>query len=191
VLLLLWVLDNVKSTRGHMMVCLGFCGLTLLWTWLANRSKRTVSVSHEERKKPLQTQVDYSNSTDWFSIVSWFVMATLVIVVILPCKRTNMAFADNIVLLGIVTVVMIPFFLAPRRNKYIISGDKLIVQEFDFLRMTTDLTIPFKAIEKVYVSDLFTLAPHVIIVVNGIERKLRCTSHTSELAKSLALRLSA
>ena len=156
---------------------------------MANQYKKKISLSAEERSKPLETYLDFSNSIDWFPIVSWIVLASLLFLVLIPFKNGYPAVTHNIVALCVYVVAMLPFFLAPRRNRYIIDGDVLIVQEFDLFRMTTDLSIPVQAIEKVYIADLFTLTPRVIIVVNGIERKLRCTSHTEELAKALLLRI--
>ena len=187
----LWVLNAVKDCgwHWHSIVCFGVCVLAGLWAWLANRYKKTISLSAEERKKPKETYINYSNSIDWFPILSWIVMVFIAFFVILPIKHGYPSIKDNIVLFCLCIVVMLPFFFATRRNKYIIDGDVLIVQEFDLFRMTTDMSIPIKAIEKVYIADLFTLTPRVIIVVNGIERKLRCTSHTEELAKALLLRI--
>lgn len=190
-ILVLWLLSSVEGCgwKWHTIICLGFCGLVILWEWLANQYKKKISLSAEERSKPLETYLDYSNSIDWFPIVSWIVLASLVFLVLIPFKNGYPAVTHNIVALCVYVVAMLPFFLAPRRNRYIIDGDVLIVQEFDLFRKTTDLSIPIKAIEKVYIADLFTLTPRVIIVVNGIERKLRCTSHTEDLAKSLLLRI--
>lgn len=190
-ILVLWLLNTVKGCgwKWHTIICLSFCGLVILWEWLANQYKKKISLSAEERSKPLETYLDFSNSIDWFPIVSWVVLASLVFLVLIPFKNGYPAVTHNIVALCVYVVAMLPFFLAPRRNRYIIDGDVLIVQEFDLFRMTTDLSIPIKAIEKVYIADLFTLTPRVIIVVNGIERKLRCTSHTEELAKALLLRI--
>lgn len=190
-LLLLWLLNMVKDCGRpwHTIVCFGFCGLVILWSWMANKYKKTISLSAEERSKPLDTYLDFSNSVDWFRIVSWIVLAAIVFLVLIPFKNGYPAVTHNIVALCVYVVAMLPFFLAPRRNRYIIDGDVLIVQEFDLFRMTTDLSIPVQAIEKVYIADLFTLTPRVIIVVNGIERKLRCTSHAEDLAKALLLRM--
>ena len=190
-ILVLWLLNTVKGCcrKWYMVICFGFCGLVILWEWLANQYKKKISLSAEERSKPLETYLDFSNSIDWFPIVSWIVLASLLFLVLIPFKNGYPAVTHNIVALCVYVVAMLPFFLAPRRNRYIIDGDVLIVQEFDLFRMTTDLSIPIKAIEKVYIADLFTLTPRVIIVVNGIERKLRCTSHTEELAKALLLRI--
>lgn len=190
-ILVLWLLSSVEGCgwKWHTIICLSFCGLVILWEWLANQYKKKISLSAEERSKPLETYLDYSNSIDWFPIVSWIVLASLLFLVLIPFKNGYPAVTHNIVALCVYVVAMLPFFLAPRRNKYIIDGDVLIVQEFDLFRMTTDLSIPVQAIEKVYIADLFTLTPRVIIVVNGIERKLRCTSHTEDLAKALLLRI--
>lgn len=190
-ILVLWLLSSIKGCgwKWHTIICLGFSGLVILWEWLANQYKKKISLSAEERSKPLETYLDYSNSIDWFPIVSWIVLASLLFLVLIPFKNGYPAVTHNIVALCVYVVAMLPFFLAPRRNRYIIDGDVLIVQEFDLFRMTTDLSIPIKAIKKVYIADLFTLTPRVIIMVNGIERKLRCTSHTEDLAKSLLLRI--
>lgn len=189
-ILVLWLLNSIKGCgwKWHTIICFGFSGLVILWEWLANKYKKKISLSAEERSKPLETYLDYSNSIDWFPIVSWIVLASLVFLVLIPFKNGYPAVTHNIVALCVYVVAMLPFFLAPRRNRYIIDGDVLIVQEFDLFRMSTDLSIPIKAIKKVYIADLFTLTPRVIIMVNGIERKLRCTSHTEDLAKSLLLR---
>ena len=190
-ILVLWLLNMVKGCdwKWHTIICLSFCGLVILWEWLANQYKKKISLSAEERSKPLETYLNYSNSIDWFPIISWIVLASLVFLVLIPFKNGYPAVTHNIVALCVYVIAMLPFFLAPRRNRYIIDGDVLIVQEFDLFRMTTDLSIPIKAIEKVYIADLFTLTPRVIIVVDGIERKLRCTSHTEELAKALLMRI--
>jgi len=94
--------------------------------------------------------------------------------------------SDSFVLGGLIFLMIAAIACFPIRNKYIIDSDTLIVKEYDFFRLTTDLRIPLTSIGKVYLCDTFTLFPHVIIVVDGIERKLRATTHAVPLAIHLA-----
>ena len=83
-------------------------------------------------------------------------------------------------IVGIVAYVAI--FASLRRNEYLIEGNTLIVREYKFKHLDTDLRIPMKTIEQVYLKNHYTLFPRVILEIEGNQRELRCISHPEELA---------
>ena len=188
IVLLAELLKLAPSHKWHLIICFTYTGLVLLWTWLANKYKKQVILTEDERKKNIKQNLDCSNSIDWFPIISWTIMAS-VAMSFWPLLRTkgNLEW-DYCMYIAVYIGIMLPFFIAPRRNKYIIQDNVLIVQEYDLFRLTTDLRIPIETINEVYISDIFTLTPRLVIIVDGIERKLRCTTHTSELAIAICQR---
>ena len=188
-IILVWALKFAPNHEWHLGICVVFTGLVLLWSWLANKFKKPIVLTDEERQRPIENELDLSNTIDWFPIVSWSILFILAWNCFLPAFSVRHWKLSDLIFVPIYLAVMLPFFFAPRRNKYIIQDNTLIVQEFDLFHMTTDMRIPIDTIDKVYISDIITLTPRLIIVVNGIERKLRCTTHTKELAEALCQRM--
>lgn len=85
---------------------------------------------------------------------------------------------------------LIPLFL-PMRNKYVINGDMLFVYEYDFHKKETELQIPVAAIEKVWVMNIISFTPSVVVLIDGVERKLACASRPYDLAVALQQRINA
>ena len=91
-------------------------------------------------------------------------------------------------LFTVVTISYLITLLYYRRNEYIIEGKTLIVREYKFSRLDTDLRIPIDTIDSVYIKSNYSLMPRVVLDIHGLKRELRCISHTDELAVEILLR---
>ena len=96
--------------------------------------------------------------------------------------------AGGVGIVGIIVYVLI--FMSLRRNEYRIEGNTLIVREYKFTRLDTDLRIPINTIEQVYIKNHYTLFPRLILEIGGLQRELRCISHPESLALAILQRQS-
>ena len=153
---------------------------------LSSKIKKTIILTEEERNLSPDMYPDYSSSIDWLSVIIWAVSSFLTGIILFSYRGLIVA----IVMASLTSLAtMVIFYLFSSRNKYTIQENILHIQEYEWSHLTTDLHIPIDNIEKVYISDLLTLTPSVVITVNGIERKLRCTSYAEELAHAIAIRI--
>lgn len=161
------------------------CVYTLL-ILLSSKIKKNITLTEEERNLSPDMYPDYSSSIDWLSVIIWAVSSFLAGIILFSYRGLIVA----IVMASLISLAtMVLFYLFSSRNKYTIQENILHIQEYDWFHLTTDLHIPIDNIEKVYISDLLTLTPSVVITVNGIERKLRCSSNAEELAHAIAIRI--
>ncbi len=180
-----WLLTSDLQTVKKLYVELAFFVLLILFSWLFNRRKKPIVLTDEERRQPLTPYAEFNNSFDWWIWGAGMVNCMLTLA--LTSYFWFWTLLTDCVLLGVFALLTALGLLYTMRNKYIIDGDVLVVKEYDFFRLTTDLRIPLASISSVYLCDTFTLIPHVLISVDGIERKLRCTTHTADLAVRLTL----
>lgn len=161
------------------------CVYTLL-ILLSSKIKKTITLTEEERNLSPDMYPDYSSSIDWLSVIIWAVSSFLSGIILFSRRGLIVA----IVMASLTSLAtMVIFYLFSSRNKYTIQENILHIQEYEWSQSTTDLYIPIDNIEKVYISDFLITTPSVVIIVNGIERKLRCTSYSEELAHAIAIRI--
>jgi NADH:ubiquinone oxidoreductase subunit 4 (subunit M) len=163
-----------------------FLCIYMLIILLSSKIKRPITLTEEERNLSPDMYPDYSSSIDWLSVIIWAVSSFLTGIILFSYRGLIVA----IVMASLTSLAtMVIFYLFSSRNKYTIQENILHVQEYEWSHLTTDLHIPIDNIEKVYISDFLMLTPSVVITVNGIERKLRCTSYSEELAHAIAIRI--
>ena len=183
-------LAATTSYKWQIIVALALLTIIFSMVYFGNKFKKKVVPTVEERAMPLEKYVEFNNTFDWFGFCVW----SIANLIIWPMANTidsssHISIKYSILEALLFMVIFSPAFLLTMRNKYIIDYDTLVVEEYDLCKKTTDMRIPFSAISKVYVSDLYSIVPKVVIVVDGIERKLRSTTHTLELATAIAVRL--
>ena len=145
--------------------------------------KKNIKLKPEDYNKPLEKEVDCSNAIDWFniSVTSIFITITVLFTssYYLPCP--------NYILLVFALVSLL--ILAPihSKNKYIIQDDMLIVEEYNYKWQVASLRIPIDTIDRVYIKGI--PMPAVVLVIDGVERELRCNMHYLELATELTRRI--
>lgn len=184
-LIVIYILSLIKNTNWLFIFTAVFIGLTMLCAWLGNKHKKAVVPTAEELKTAMEPHMDFSNSVDWFPIISWSVMVLISWPLFWIYIKQESLFPDGLVIAVFFIIVMLPFFLAHCRNKYYIQDGVLVVQEYDLFRLSSNLRIPIESISEVSTSDLLTLTPRLVIMVEGVERRLRCTTHTRELAVAI------
>lgn len=153
---------------------------------LSSKIKRPITLTEEERNLSPDMYPDYSSSIDWLRVIIWAVSSFLTGIILFSYRGLIVA----IVMASLTSLAtMVIFYLFSSRNKYTIQENILHIQEYEWSHLTTDLYIPIDNIEKVYISDFLITTPSVVIIVNGIERKLRCTSYSEELAHAIAIKI--
>ena len=181
------------SHRGHMIYLLGM----LIWlvfyltvVFIINRKKKVV-LTPEERQQPLLPQLNLSNMFEWrLLLLSIAILLYAILILdfgyIIKGDLFSIIYWGSFGLAGIVIYVAI--FVSLRRNEYLIEGNTLIVREYKFKRLDTDLRIPINTIEQVYIKNHYTLFPRVILEIGGNNRELRCISHPESLAVTILQR---
>ena len=183
------LISNDMSFKVFIIFNSTFLCIYTLIILLSSKIKIPITLTEEERNLSPDMYPDYSSSIDWFKVIMWAIMGYC-IGLFTFYYALHKSFIVAIGIAAILSLGSIVFFLLfHSRNKYTIHENILHVQEYDWFHLTTDLHIPIDNIEKVYISDLLTLTPSVVIIVNGIERKLRCTSYAEELAHAIAIRI--
>ena len=71
------------------------------------------------------------------------------------------------------------------KNKYIIDGDTLIIQENLIYKTEEEIRIPIACIDEVYTSSNWAPNPYLWIKVNGVTRRCYSFPHARELGKAI------
>ena len=184
-----------------------FCGPLFLWGWFVNYRKNPVVLTEEELSAPVTERQDFSNR---YTLMD-YAMTPLLVIMIIPMFAGGHIFQDiltgytfedaltryfivlkkighsvTFILMCVVMVaLLIRTSLQQGRNKYIIDGDTLIIQENWVLKSEEEVRIPVSCIDAVYTSSGFSLNPMVWIKVDGIYRRCYAVSHARELAKAI------
>ena len=198
-----------KTLHGWVLViaeCL-FCGPLFLWGWFVNYRKNPVRLSEKELRAPVTERQDFSNH---FTLMD-YAMTPLFIIILIPMFAVGDIFHDvwtgytfedaltryfivlkeighsvTFILMCVVMVaLLIRTGLQQGRNKYIIDGDTLIIQENWVLKSEEEVRIPVSCIDAVYTSSGLSANPMVWIKVDGIYRRCYAVSHARELAKAI------
>lgn len=198
-----------KTLHGWVLViaeCL-FCGPLFIWGWFVNYRKNPVVLTEEELSAPVTERQDFSNR---YTLMD-YAMTPLLVIMIIPMFAGGHIFQDiltgytfedaltryfivlkkighsvTFILMCVVMVaLLIRTSLQQGRNKYIIDGDTLIIQENWVLKSEEEVRIPVSCIDAVYTSSGFSPNPMVWIKVDGIYRRCYAVSHARELAKAI------
>jgi hypothetical protein len=193
----------------YLLIMVGLLVLfALIWykTW-----RRTVPVilTDEERKAPVPDYQDFSNGVAWQDY-AYMVVLTYYVFFIDAVSRAFFVtgsmdqalqkIADNafrlmevpgfvtiMALLVTISVGMVAWWIVLlTRNKYIIDGDTLIIQENKPFNREEELRIPIDSIDSVEMigSDFF-LYPSLRLKINGVERNL--FNHINSIALGKAI----
>ena len=181
------------SDKGHMIYTLGLLAwlvIFLVVIFIINRKKKVVLTS-DERRQVLPPQLNLSNKFEWrlLLLLSAILLYTLPILsfdYIITGDRFSIIYWSSFGIICIVVCVLI--FMSLKRNEYLIEGNTLIVREYKFKRLDTDLRIPINTIEQVYIKNHYTIFPRVILEIGGNNRELRCISYPEELAVAILQR---
>jgi len=182
------------SQKGYMIYTFGLLAWLVTYVivvFIINRKKKVV-LTPEERQQVLPQQLNLSNTFEWRWLLLFIVIMYCALLELIPThiheadRWISIIYWGSIVLVcGIVALLV---FASLRRNEYLIVGNTLIVREYKFKRLDTDLRIPMKTIEQVYLKNHYTLFPRVILEIEGNQRDLRCISHPEELAVAILQR---
>jgi len=184
-----------------------FCVLYLIAIFYFNSRHTYITLSEAELSEKLPTRVELNNRFEW----KFLLMGIIIFIIVLLCLDAGLARekmidqnmewreAVNKVLTNsnkpsvwIFTLSMLALMIAPsvmvKNNTYIIDGDMLYVREYKFAKQETELTVPIRDIQKVSLIQMYGINPLVVLHIEGIERKLQCTSYPYELAVAILQR---
>ncbi|MBR0296493.1 MAG: hypothetical protein IJQ95_03765 [Paludibacteraceae bacterium] len=163
--------------------------LTIAWfVMIGTQEKKQIDYIPNESEssntnQPLSQVVEFKNSFDWWRLVG--VITTLVLLYsiyyIFDTMRLDMS--DYIILIVMFLSIAIVSLIFPMRNKYIIDGNVFIAQEYSFLKPMTEIRIPIAEIEHIRIQGI--ASGMLVLVVNGVERKLLCSMRIEEIATEL------
>lgn len=181
------------SHRGHMNYLLGMLVWIVVYitiVFIINRKKKVV-LTPEERRQTLLPQLNLSNRFEWWLFIPTCAALLYAVLIldfnyILKGDWFSLIYWTFFYLVGIVVYML--FFMSLRRNEYRIEGNTLIVREYKFKHLDTDLRIPINTIENVYLKNHYTLFPRVILEIGCNRRELRCISHPESLAVTILQR---
>ena len=184
------IVTYVQSLKWINIIMFAFLGFIIAFSYFANKYKKSIVLTPEEKAMPLEKHLDFSNAFDWFGYVAFSVMIIIGEYCYMSyCSHPTYSLTAKIILILVTWAIWTPVFCIRLRNKYIIDDDTLHIQEYDLFRKTTDLQIPIHSISKVTVNNTFTVSPQVVIEVDGVERVLRIYPHAEELAIALTRRI--
>lgn len=179
--------------HNHVLTLLSLL-LVALESWFLIRitKKRiTYTLTDKECELPIIRYVDLSNRFDWSRFLFCFLWCCLVCgLAWLFEPMLHQKMADLFMWCGVMIAVVLVACLEPIKNQYIIDDDVLIVREVVFFRRLAEIRIPIREIVKIELFNVYLPgAARVVLTVNGVERELRCTTHSVDLAREIALRL--
>lgn len=163
--------------------------LTIAWfVMIWTQEKKQIDYIPNESEssntnQPLSQVVEFKNSFDW-----WLLLRGIMIIFFLEMAyyifdTTGLDVSDYIILAAIfVPGIIIPLIFS-MRNMYIIDGDMFIAQEYSFLKPMTEIRIPIAEIEHIRIQGI--ASGMLVLVVNGVERKLLCSMRIEEIATEL------
>lgn len=184
-----------------------YVGITF---YLVSR-KTPITLSEEEMQAPVPERQDFSPKTTkprWKGLIIG-IPAFFVLMLILPFTcigmydifkgapfmETLIKFCQiELILLKSITfwVVMIALgimsvisFKRMARNKYIIDGDTLIVQENTLFKAEEEIRIPLDTIDEVYMRFYGTGYSGLYLNVQGIKRRLNTSTDSLALGKAI------
>lgn len=133
--------------------------------------------------QPLPQVVEFKNSFDWWRLVGLIITLVLLYSIYYIFDTMRLDMSDYIILIVMFLSIAIVSLIFPMRNKYIIDGNVFIVQEYSFLKPMTKMHIPITEIEHIRIQGV--LSGWLVLVVNGVERKLLCSMGIEEIATEL------
>ena len=193
----------------YLLIMVGLLVLfALIWYKMWRRTVPVV-LTDEERKAPVPDYQDFSNGVAWQDY-AYMMGSTYYVFFIEAVSRAFIVagsmdqalqkIADNafrlmevpgfvivLVLLIAISVGMVAWWIVLlTRNKYIIDGDTLIIQENKPFNREEELRIPIDSIDSVeMIGSDFVLYPSLRLKINGVERNL--FNHINSIALGKAI----
>lgn len=166
------------------LLILAIAWFVMIWT---QEKKQIDYIPNESESsntnQPLWQVVEFKNSFDWWLLLRGIMIIFFLEMVYYIFDTTGLDVSDYIILAAIfVPGIIIPLIFS-MRNMYIIDGDMFIAQEYSFLKPMTEIRIPITEIEHIRIQGV--LNGGLVLVVNGVERKLLCSKHIEEIATEL------
>ena len=163
--------------------------LTIAWfVMIWTQEKKQIDYIPNESEssntnQPLSQVVEFKNSFDWWRLVGVIITLVLLYSIYYIFDTMRLDMSDYIILIVMFLSIAIVSLIFPMRNKYIIDGNVFIAQEYSFLKPMTEIRIPIAEIEHIRIQGL--LSGMLILVINGVERKILCSMRIEEIATEL------
>lgn len=198
---------NTLDSWLHWVLSVALLIILVLPTYYTQFHKIPLALNEEELREPVIEHQDFSNSNVWYNYVlvvliavlmpSWVFVANIT-EMYLNGKSWDSIWAFEISLItGLstsitwwilwITVIVIWLRTTMRnaRNKYIIDGDTLIIQENFIAKTEEEIRIPIACIDEVYTASNWSPNPILWIKVNGVTRRCYAFPHSLELGKAI------
>ena len=175
--------------------------------WYISFHKKRLTLTDDELQSPLIEHQDFSNSNTWSNYVFVLVILCLLPAWIFVSNITEMwlegksweaiwAFQMRVTKAictsptwWLIVLMMVTIWLRgmirTAKNKYIIDGDTLIIQENLIYKIEEEIRIPIACIDEVYTSSNWAPNPYLWIKVNGVPRRCYSFPHSLELGKAI------
>ena len=166
------------------LLILAIAWFVMIWT---QEKKQIDYIPNESESsntnQPLWQVVEFKNSFDWWLLLRGIMIIFFLEMVYYIFDTTGLDVSDYIILAAIfVPGIIIPLIFS-MRNMYIIDGDMFIAQEYSFLKPMTEIRIPITEIEHIRIQGV--LNGGLVLVINGVERKILCSMRIEEIATEL------
>ena len=175
--------------------------------WYIPFHKKRLTLTDDELQSPLIEHQDFSNSNTWSNYVFVLVIFGMIPSGAFVSNITEMwlegksweaiwAFQMRVtkaictsptwwlIVLMMVTI-WLRTMMRTAKNKYIIDGDTLIIQENFIYKTEEEIRIPIACIDEVYTSSNWAPNPYLWIKVNGVTRRCYSFPHARELGKAI------
>lgn len=163
--------------------------LTIIWFLIVFRlEKKQIDyipndIDMSKQDQPLPQVVEFKNSFDWWRLVWMIFVYVFIYSLSYLFSIVRLDVSNYIILATMFMPIIIVSLIFPMRNKYIIDGDMFIAQEYSFLKPMTEIRIPIAEIEHIRIQGI--LSGGLILVINGVERKILCSMRIEEIATEL------
>lgn len=163
--------------------------LTIIWFLMVFRlEKKQIDyipndIDMSKQDQPLPQVVEFKNSFDWWRLVWMIFVYVFIYSLSYLFSIVRLDVSNYIILATMFMPIIIVSLIFPMRNKYIIDGDMFIAQEYSFLKPMTEIRIPITEIEHIRIQGV--LNGGLVLVVNGVERKILCSMRIEEIATEL------
>lgn len=163
--------------------------LTIIWFLMVFRlEKKQIDyipndIDMSKQDQPLPQVVEFKNSFDWWRLVWMIFVYVFIYSLSYLFSIVRLDVSNYIILATMFMPIIIVSLIFPMRNKYIIDGDMFIAQEYSFLKPMTEIRIPIAEIEHIRIQGI--LSGGLILVINGVERKILCSMRIEEIATEL------
>lgn len=198
---------NTLDSWLHTILYLLMLAIIAIPGWYIPYHKKRLTLTDDELQSPLIEHQDFSNSNTWSNYVFFMVIFGLLPAWIFVARTTEMwlegeswdaiwAFHARVtkaictsptwwlIVLMMVTI-WLRTMIRTAKNKYIIDGDTLIIQENFIFKTEDEIRIPIACIDEVYTSSNWAPNPYLWIKVNGVTRRCYSFPHSLELGKAI------